>query len=406
MKHSILIALIAGSIFAGCSQAPLPAVKNAYGGAGRDNYYFWQSKNLYRHSIIVTDSVKIPKGFSAQPLCIGRQTYLVPTSTGGVAEITNDSLGWLFAASQFGDSSSMNALASDSAGNTIGTTQHSLFSLDAQGRLQWHDSLTATADPASSLSSPLLLNGKIFCCSGGGTIWCVDEKGNILWQDHKEQDILTQVAATPGGDIAVVYTRGEFRHTDTVTLLDSKGETKWMEEIPATRILQGPVISGGNIVVAGTRDSADVRKGVVSVFNLSGKKLHETSVDLIPTGLSADKEGDIYVSGSSLDVQDIRSVVAQLNTAGTQRWAVTIDGLLGCSVAVTKKYIYFPVATSSVRMLYQLTHEGKTEEVEVLPAIAYTPFTPIVDDVDRVVLPNRYGSQLFVFESDIVGKIF
>jgi hypothetical protein len=401
-----LIALIAGSILVGCSQAPLPAVKNAYGGSGHDNYYPWQTKNLYRHSVLHTDSTKVPKGFSAQPLCIGRQSYLVPTSNGGVIEIITDSLHWLFLASQFGDSSSVNALAADSVGNVIGTTQHSLFCLDAQGRLQWHDSLTPIADPSSSISSPLLLNGKIFCCSGGGTIWCTDEKGQVLWQDHKDQNLLTQITATTGGDVAVVYTRGEFRHTDSVALYDPSGKMKWVEEIPATRILQGPVMSGSTVVVAGTRDSADVRKGVVTAFDLNGKRLHETSVEIIPTGLSADNEGNVYVSGSSLDVQDIRSVVAQIDAAGAQRWAVTIDGLLGCSVAVTKKYIYFPVATSGVRMLYQLSHEGKTEEVEGLPAIAYTPFTPIIDVIDRVVLPNRYGSQLFVFESDIVGKIF
>ena len=115
--------------------------------------------------------------------------------------------------------------------------------------------------------------------------------------------------------------------------------------------------------------------------------------------------GNAYVTGA-MHSTDIQSVVAQVDTRGMMHWEITLDGVVGCAAAVTQKYLYFPVTTNYTRMLYQLSHAGKTEEIEVLPKIAFTPYAPIIDNFGRVILPNRYGSQLFVYESDVVGKIF
>ena len=217
----------------GCSRTPLPAVKNAMGGAARNNFYPWQSKNLYRHRTIMTDSIHVKNGFSAQPLCTGDQQILVPANAGGIVEISNDSLGWYVHALHGGDSSSVNALAADSLGNCYATTQHTLFSLTSAGALRWSDSLSSYSDGAASLSPPLVLNSHVYCCSVDGALTCADADGNILWTKNIAHPMLTQIAALANGNIVVVYSRGDFHETDSLALYDAGGNLQWVRQHPA-----------------------------------------------------------------------------------------------------------------------------------------------------------------------------
>ncbi len=415
---SLLLFIFIGGTFIGCSRAPLPAVKNALGGASRNGYYPWQSKNLYHNKIIAADSVKIAAGYSAQPLCIGAQQYLVPTNAGGIVEIYNDSMGWYFGGLRAAntapntpcDSSACNALAMDSAGNCYATTQHSIFSLTSAGALRWRDSLGSYGDPTASLSPVLVLNSRVYCCSGDGDLDCFDLAGTLLWTKNIGHPMLSQVAGLANGSIAVVYSRGDFHETDSLAVYDASGNLQWMRETPGVRIIQGPIVTGEfnaeMILVAGAHDSADARKGVVCAFTPAGNAIYTSSVDLLPTGISADMEGNAYITGAALHSEDVQSVVVLVDKSGSERWGIIIDGIIGCPAAVTNKYVYFPVATNYVRVLYQLSHEGKTEEMEALPKIAFTPYAPIVDGLGRIILANKYGSQLFTYESDIAGKIF
>lgn len=398
---SIGLAVTALALVAGCGKAPLPAVKNSLGGPGRTNFYPWEARNLYTRKVLHLDSTRLPSGCGL-PVCVGAQALIVPMNNGSVASVAADTLAWVAGCALTGDSSAISGVAVDSVGNIYGSARSSIFSLTSAGAPRWKIPLQGHVNALSLLSPPLLMNGLVYVCSDDSVIWCTDTEGHVRWVKHCGSSLLPQIAGTPGGDIVCVMTHGMFRASDSIAVISPEGTVRASWELPGVRVVQGPVVDGDQITVAGVTDSADARHGIVCRFDLRGSKTWMKMVEILPTGLAVDDEGGAYVCGPVLRVEEPRAQVVQFDRTGSQRWYVTLEGIFATSPAVTRRYVYAVIAYPGGRALYQFTRDGKIEEQEL---IAGEPGAPFIDAIGRVVIADAQRAQLSILESDAVGKL-
>ncbi len=396
-----LLVAAATAVLPSCSREPMPAVKNAMADAGHSQFYPWESRNLYRRKIVYLDSTVFRKGFSAPPLATGDQAFLVGTNRDLVAALVFDSVAWTFdGARALGDSLPLAPLVADSAGNAYAATARNLYSLDAAGKLRWKVTVRDTVTPGSTAPTPLLAGSTVVVTTDTDLVAYGVADGHERWRVRTGPTLGT-AAALGDSSIVVVATGGMFGHEDTVLVVTESGVLDSRVTISGMRITQGPIVAAGKIIVAGTRETTQGRRGSVAVL-AGGHLACQVENDVLPIGVAGDRDGNMVVWGPVLRSDIVESRMIEYTPNGGERWQSTVEAIFSPTIALTKKYLYLTVVVPGGRAVYQLTREGKIDETEPLPG---APGSPIVDPLSRVVTTDALGSTLVFLESDIVGKI-
>jgi hypothetical protein len=402
LTSGIRFALVcaAAILMQSCSREPMPAVKNAFSNAGHTQYYPWQARNLNRKKVVSFEARTFPKGFSDAPLVMGDQAFLLGTNRNVVASFAYDSVAWVFdGGAQLGDTLPLAALAADSLGNVYAATRQHLYSLTSTGSLRWNIVLRDTLKVGATAPVPLLMASLVVVTRDSDIVAVRTGNGAVAWT-VRSTGLIAGHAGMDDGMIAVGITSGTFGREDSVMIIDVSGGIKARMAVTGMRITKGPIVSAGTVLVAGTREGAEGRRGAVAVI-VNGKVERMIDCDILPTGLAADRSGAFIVWGPVLRSEIVESRMIQYEGDGREEWRSTIEALFSPAIAVTPDYRYVTVAVYGGRALYQFTRNGKIDEREQVSGL---PGSPVVDPLGRVLVADASGASLNFLESDIIGK--
>lgn len=374
--NTLLLALL----LAACGGESGPAYDrlgayNNLGGSHRGNDYsrFGSSPASV---LTVTEYAALPGGLLAPPLelPLGRMAIISKSdSATRLAVVYRDSVIWSyrFAADQH----PMPGLAADSAGMLYTVTSRGLLkAFSPEGKHLWDQPAAVSAgDRIVIPSPPLALNDGVLVGSSTGSLARFDRSGKRLWSVQRAASLSDPFAADPALGVALSATHNSYEQIDTLLLIDpANGAMRW-SAAAGGRIVQGPVIAGGLIVTCtATLDSNERRTPSVTAFTREGKIAWRAPLPLMPRGIAADGEGNIYISCSGAADEAVGGAMISLDSTGRRRWTKTFESGIPAPASVSADWVYFVSRREGRTGLFTYSRAGAFHDfvsIDLLPDV-------------------------------------
>jgi outer membrane protein assembly factor BamB len=127
------------------------------------------------------------------------------------------------------------------------------------------------------------------------------------------------------------------------------------------------------IVIGGAeRDSSGNRLPFVEAFAPSGDRLWRTPLPVMPHGISADDQGNIYVTGSGVGEDFIGGALISFDHSGKRRWQVMLESGVPAAPVVSKGWVYFVARRNDRTGLFTYDRNGtfaKFVAIDMLPDV-------------------------------------
>jgi len=280
--------------------------------------------------------------------------------------------------------------------------------------------------------------------------------GDTLWTrtyDGKNSgDQGSSIKVDASGNVYVVGTIGGNAGKDIITIkYNSVGDTLWTRAYNNTSVNQDEggvalaIDASGNVYVTGNSDSdpsAAINDDYVTIkYNSSGVQqwiqTYNGTGNLgdIPVGLGVDNNGNVYVSGISFNGVDDDYATLKYNSAGTQIWLQTYNGIsndrpaamqtdmlgntyvTGRSKSTTDDYFTIAYNSSGV-ILWTATYDGIGAGKDRPKALTYdasgnvyvtgqsaVSVTPTITNYDYLTIKyNSAGTQLWTINYNGTGN--
>jgi len=275
----------------------------------------------------------------------GRQAMITRTDTmTTLAVVYRDSVIWRY--SFPAGEHPMAGLAADSAGVLYSiSTRGTLRAFGADGKPIWEKE-TQKDVPADRfiIPAPLLaVSDGVIVGNSFGRIMRFTREGEKRWSVQRGGAVDAPPAADPALGLVVAVTHNDYDRPDTLLLLDpATGTQRWATPLAEGRILSGPVIAGGRIVLGGaTRLPSDQRAPFAAGFGLDGRQQWRTPLPLMPRGIGTDNAGNSYIACSGTAQEGTGGALVALDTLGKKRWEVTLESGLPAAPSVSADWVYF-----------------------------------------------------------------
>lgn len=337
---------------------------NTNGGAHRSNY---SSAHVSPVSALEPRIYStLQGGFRVPPLDVGRGTMAI--ISGGDDRVgpslvlfLGDSIYWRY--NYPNDEYPMPGIAADSAGIIYTVSSRGLLrAIDRQGRSLWKNQIGQGGDSGgiNVPSLPLALSNGVAVGNSQGWLTRYNAGGEKLWNIRRGGAISDNLAGDPAVGLVAAITHNSYDQSDTVLLLDpSSGVERWRRAIEGGRIVAGPAIVGGMIVIgAVSRSSDDRREPFALAFAADGRRLWRSPLVLIPRGIAGDNVGSIYISCSGVGQTLAGGAVVSLDSTGKMRWEVTLESSVTAAPLVGADRIYFIARSEGRTGLYTYGRDG------------------------------------------------
>jgi outer membrane protein assembly factor BamB len=365
--------------------APPTDVFNAYntqGGAVRaSNYDGVETQPVT--SLAPTVFRKLQGSMLAPPLVYSDDALLLISSGGVVSMMRYDSIYWSQTIGPI-----LPRLAADSSGLIYAVTiSAELHALRPDGSPAWRVPLPsqnlASDSNIGTFSSPLAMGDGVVIGSSTGWIGRANASGEFVWSVDRGASILRTIAATPAVGIVAAVTHNDYESSDTVVALDpATGRERWATPLKGARILEGPAIIGNLIVIgAASRQPDGTRAPYAIALGLDGVERWRTPLVVMPRGVAGDGVGNIYLSGSGVRRDFAGGAVVSLDSAGKQRWQVTLGSGVPAAPAISANWVYFISRQDDRTGLFSYNHEGAFG--------AFVPINTIPDVLPQPVITPR-----------------
>jgi outer membrane protein assembly factor BamB len=355
---------------------------NAQGGAVRaSNYGGVETQPVTSLAPIVYK--KLQGSMLAPPLVYIDDALLLVTSGGVVSMMRYDSIYWSQTVGPI-----VPRLAADSSGLIYAVTiSAELHALHPNGSPAWKISLPSQNllpdSSTPSYSSPLAVGEGVVIGSSTGWIGRANASGEFVWGVNRGASVIRTLAATPAVGIVAALTHNDYESSDTVVALDpATGRERWATPLKGARILEGPAIIGNLIVVgAAIRQPDGTRTPYAIALGLDGVERWRTPLVVMPRGVAGDAIGNIYLSGSGVRRDFAGGAVVSLDSAGKERWQVTLRSGVPAAPVISANWVYFISRQDDRTGLFTYNHEGIFS--------AFVPINTIPDVLPQPVITPR-----------------
>jgi outer membrane protein assembly factor BamB len=211
------------------------------------------------------------------------------------------------------------------------------------------------------IPSPLLaLNNGVIVGNSAGRLIRYDAAGEELWGIRRGGALSDLFAADPQLGVAMAVTHNSYDLSDTLLLLDhAGGAERWARPIEGARIVEGPAIAGGLIVVGVVSVREDERREPSLVaFTHDGKLAWRTPLLLTPRGIAGDNNGNLYISCSGVGNDAMGGVMVSFDPAGKKRWEVTLESGVPAPPAVSTDWVYFVARREGRTGIFTYSRDG------------------------------------------------
>ncbi len=303
-------------------------------------------------------------GFLAPPLELsgGRMAAISRSDTGAtLVIILRDSI--LHRHPFREDEHPMATLAADSAGTIYSiTTRGRLQAFDDSGTLLWEKESFAgiPADQIVIPTSLLALSDGVLVGNTDGRLARYDRSGRMLWGIQRGGSLGTIFAASPAVGAAIGITHNDYDLVDSVSVVDpATGAAIWTRPIVEGRIIYGPVLAGGLIVLGVAQRGEDMRRMPSLVaFRSNGTMAWRTPLMLMPRGIAGDREGTIYVSCAGVAETANGGALLAIDTAGRKQWEVNLESDIPAPALISAEWIYFIARRDGRTGLFTYSRDG------------------------------------------------
>lgn len=402
MRLLLLVLAISFSALAGagCGPGAAPAYDpygayNTLGGAHRDNDFSGLDPSPVEN-LTAMEFPALAGGFLAPPLELsgGRMALLARSDTATtLAIVMRDSILRRYRFPQGEHPFPM--LAADTGLIYTITTRGELNAIDMEGTVRWKQATFQgiAADRIVVPAAPLAFGDGVVVGNSAGGLMRFDRTGRQIWSVQRGASLGGFFAGDPTFGLVTGLTHNSYENTDSISLIDPvTGAARWTKPLPGGRLIYGPVIVGNLIVVgAAARDTNELRVPYLAAFKSDGSVAWRYPLLLLPRGIAADAQGNIYASCAGTGEMAMGGSLVSVDSAGGKRWEVNFESGMPAPPLVGASYIYVITRNQGRTGLFTYSRDG-----------IYANFVSIHShpDVLATMMLTSYG-ELFMAGMDV-----
>jgi len=401
-QHRIFISLLPALLLLSACGDSSPYVRNASGGGESRAQNFSEVSLSTFNGFSETRYSTLGSGFLGAPLALNPNQCVVVTTDQRLALISYDDVVWIY---KFPDQTyPLPELASDSSGTVYSiTTNGKLFAVDSSGSLKWEVTIRSKeqADDFSIPTWPLVVPGGIVVGMTDGSLKRFDFSGETVWEKKLGAGLCRSVAYHEEVGIAVGVTHNSYDREDSLKILSDEGVLR--ANVPVPRVESGPMIVGEDCIVIGAADRNQEGKyrPALITFQKMGKQRWSKPLKALPTGLSADDEGNVYVCGGG--GAGVGGAITSFDRMGNLRWEVGLRQSIPASPVVASNMVCFVGTQDQSIGVFSYTRDGGFMKFAPIESLAKVILPPVIlpsgmlvfsCSSEPIILKNRGGSFL------------
>lgn len=367
MRLFLPVLIVSAGVLAGCGPGAAPVhdaygAYNTLGGSHRDNDFSGLASPP-AENLVPMEFPSLSGGFLAPPLELpgGRMALLSRSDTATtLAVILRDSIlrRYRFPQGEY----PFPMLAADTGLIYAITTRGELNAIDMEGTVRWKKPTFQgiAADRIVVPAAPLAFGDGVIAGNSAGGLMRFDRSGRQIWSVQRGASPGSFFAGDPAFGLVMGLTHNSYELTDSVSLLDpATGSARWTKPLPAGRLIYGPIIVGNLIVVgAASSDTNDLRVPYLAAFRSDGSVAWRYSLSLLPRGIAADAEGNIYASCAGTRENAMGGALVSVDSAGGKRWEVNFESGMPAPPLVSADYVYVVTRNQGRTGLFTYSRDG------------------------------------------------
>ena len=360
-------------------------MQNAYGGGERRAQSFSGVSLPTFSGFSESRYDSLGSGFLGAPLTVHSNQFAVVTTDQRIALFHYDDISWTYKLPD--QTFPLPELASDSIGTVYSiTTNGKLFAIDSSGALKWNVSVRSEEEPDdfSIPTWPLVIPGGIIIGMTNGILKRVDFSGKIVWEKKLGAGLCRSVAYHKEIGIVLGITHNNYDQEDKLMILSDEGEIKGEVSVP--RIEAGPMIVDEHCIAIGAanRNSKGKYRPTLIAFQGRGEQSWSRPLKALPTGLSADDEGNIYVCGGGGGA-GAGGLLSSFDPAGNLRWEIGLRQSIPTSPIVLSNMFCFVGKQDQSIGVFSYTLDGQFLKFAPIESLATVVFPPAILPSGRLV---------------------
>lgn len=336
LRKTIVLSIIIFALLSSCSKEENYNLSNKYGNFYRNNFYPNISliTENYKEITLNEDSY----GAVLPPLILDYQTLIIPGYNGSLHKVLNNNVKWTV---NLGDNVKIaSSPCADDLGNIYVTGfDGKLYSYDKDGEPRWQYPITDKQDMTETFSDLLALPDGIVSAGSNGTIVKTDFKGKVIWKKVFSNYITSTFAGKENGAVIVPVTQNKFGETDSLYYIGKDGTFLQKTGFENLRIISSPVISGNKIYLAGIRETSSGRVSEIICLDSNFKSLWTKKMSVVIKTLSADNEGNLYITGFNSIYGQNMTGIYKLADKGEVKWQIFLETSTKSPVIISKDYL-------------------------------------------------------------------
>jgi len=382
MKELILIIAIS-VLFTSCQceRSLEGELINQMGDAGRTNSY--EYLNTFYKNLVITSSPKAIKdsaGCFVAPLLLSSAELVFTTKNGTIILTTKTNVTWEYKLDD-GEVCISSPCADEVQNLYFLTNKGKVLSLSRLGGFRWKYDFKS-ADTNQTVYSELLItkDGLVVACSDG-RIAMLGKEGKLKWERKHLLSPTKMLSADKGGNIAVILTNDEFGKTDSLCFIAPDGKIKWENGFESTRLVKYPVITNDRIYFIGLQEKSDMRVSKVFSMDLKGKIIFEKELNVQARFLSADLNGNVYITAYNSGLGESLSGIFKFDKAGKLKWKLFYEMSIPAPVMITKQELAVLGSTPKAFGIFYMQPDGNlTKTISLSDQAVFYPQPLVAPD--------------------------
>jgi outer membrane protein assembly factor BamB len=360
MKRIILsIILSAFLVSCQCERSLEGELINQMGGAGRTNSHEYLT--TFYKNLVTTTSPKAMKdsgGCFVAPLLLSSAEWVVATKNGSILLTTKTNVSWEYKLDS-GEVCISPPCADQEQNLYFLTNNGKALSLNRKGGFRWKYDFKSIDSILISYSELLITNTGIVLASSDGRIALVGKNGKLKWVRQHTLSPTKILAADNSGNIAAILTNDEFGKTDSLVLITPEGKLKWAMGFESTRLVKYPVVTNDRIYFIGLLEKSDMRVSKIFSLDLKGKLIFEKELSVQARFVSADLNGNVYITAYNSGLGESLSGIFKYDKAGILKWKLFYEMSIPAPVMITKEELAVLGSTPKAFGVFYMQPDGK-----------------------------------------------